>query len=200
MAAAGDAPAGIVAQPHMGPRVTANERKRASEKNSTSKSRIVAAREGVKADNDARWSCWVQLRALHREKARLEESARIAEERERARRQRAEDEKRRIAEAESAAEQRQAVEDATTLEVPRGDKDNIYAQAIAAVMSEGVIAPNDQDNSGYENEPEAAEEFEKEIDPETFTPPDLGEGNNFDPIVKPVKRKPPPGNFQRTRG
>src|SRR6056297_82250 len=200
MAAAGDAPDGLVAQPHMGPRETANERKRANEKSSASKSRIVAEREGVKADNDARWSCWMQLRALYREKARLEESARIAEERERARRQRAEDEKRRIAEAESVAEQRQALEDATTLEVPRGDKDNIYTRAIAAVMSEGVIAPDDQGSSGYETDPDAAEEFEKKIDPETFTPPDLGEGENFDPIVKPKKRKPPPGNFQRTRG
>ncbi|MEQ8970913.1 MAG: MobA/MobL family protein [Coleofasciculus sp. C1-SOL-03] len=200
MAADGDAPDGLVAQPHMGPRETAKARKRASETSLASKSRIAAERERVKSDNEARWSCWMQLRALHREKARLEESARIAEERERERRQRAEDEKRRIAEAESVAAKRQAVEDATTLEVPRGGKDNTYTRAIAAVLSEGVIVPDDQGISEYESEPDAAEEFDKEIDPETFTPPDLGEGDNFDPIVKPVKRKPPPGNFQRTRG
>jgi hypothetical protein len=200
MAAAGDAPGGLVSQPHMGPRETAKARKRDSEKTPAPKSRIATERERVKGDNQARWACWMQLRALHREKARLEDSARIAAERELARRQRAEDEKRRIAEAELAVEQRQAVEDATNIEVPRGVEDNIYAQAIAAVRSEGVIRSNDQDTHGYENDRDAAEEFEKEIDPETFTPPDLGEGDNFDPIVKPSNRKPPPGNFQITRG
>lgn len=102
MAAAGEAPEGLEAQPHVGPK--ANYSAYASHENRK------AARREAKQANEGQWSLWLQLRALERERARLQVSQRIATEREAARRADAKAAEDRIATAESPTMRAAAVE------------------------------------------------------------------------------------------
>ncbi|MCE0506112.1 MobA/MobL family protein [Roseivivax sp. GX 12232] len=200
MAEAGDAPEGLVAQPHLGPRETARVRKMTGSGDEAPASRRSEKRDHIRTDNAERWSCWMRLRALQREQARLEDSARVAAEREQERRKRAEVDRQRIAEAKTDTERQMAIDEATTLEQPRMRPLDPYAAAIATVMAEGVLAPETPDVADKDSDKKAANEFEQEIDPETFTSPDLRESTPEEARSKPVIRKPQRGNLQRSRG
>ena len=107
MAAAGDAPDGLTAQEHVGPRRTERGRKqiRNGEADHTTAG---MKRQAVREHNDALWTTWEQLRFLEREKAREEDSERIAASRE-AERKRAAAESRQQPQAQQTCE---GVEDA----------------------------------------------------------------------------------------
>ena len=200
MAKAGDAPEGLTAQRHLGPRETARTRKRAKAKKTGPKSPAQIKREKVRDRNEDLWLSWMQLQSLQREKARLEDSARIAAEREAARRKRAEEEKRRIAEAQSVQEQREAVEQATTIDTPRGAPGGVLMEAIAWAKAGSTEESRMQEaaKGGDDKTGGAADlsEFDKVIDPETFISPDLGENKR----TKRVKVRSERGNYERTRG
>ncbi|KZY46551.1 hypothetical protein A3731_31855, partial [Roseovarius sp. HI0049] len=92
MAKAGDAPEGLTAQQHLGPRKTALIRKMAAEEKKEQTPNAQLKREQVREQNEDLWRSWMSLRALQRDRARLEDSARIAAEREAERRKRMDDE------------------------------------------------------------------------------------------------------------
>jgi hypothetical protein len=118
MAKAGDAPEGLEAQKHQGPKQTARIRRA---KNQIAGEMPLAAleREYFQDCNRARWSCWEEIRRLEREKLRMEESVSIARKRENERSRRAKQEKLRLLQATTARERVDAVEAATTIDVPR---------------------------------------------------------------------------------
>lgn len=89
MAAAGDAPDGLTSQRKMGPKNNARGRRLELDFGSDN-SFLGRDRATIRAQNDALWECWLTLRALKREKARLVEAERVASEREAARRAAAE--------------------------------------------------------------------------------------------------------------
>lgn len=105
-----------------------------------------------------------------------------------------------MAAAKNEAERQVTIDEATAIDRPRIRPAGIYAEAIAAVKSEGVFAPERQDEPEKDGDSTGSNEFEREIEPETFTSPDLGGSKPADPISKPIVRKPQRGNFQRTRG
>ncbi len=116
MALAGDAPDGLQAQEHAGPLRTAKRRTAIEIFDEP----MVAGRNAmVRDENEARWDSWFELRYLAREKARLEgESARIAEENERQRRQRAELDRTTVREATTPEEIASAVAKANSVDAP----------------------------------------------------------------------------------
>jgi len=118
MAKAGDAPEGLEAQKHQGPKKTSRIR-RANDQIGGEIPLAALEREYFQDCNQARWSCWEEIRRLEREKLRLEESASIARKRENERSQRATQEKLRLSQATTARERVDAVEAATTIDVPR---------------------------------------------------------------------------------
>jgi hypothetical protein len=117
MAKAGDAPEGLEAQKHQGPKQTARIR-RAENQIAGPIPLAALEREFVQDCNSARWSCWEEIRRIEREKLRLEKSALIARERENERLQRVRRERVRLSQASSVQEQVEAVEAATTIDVP----------------------------------------------------------------------------------
>lgn len=76
MAKAGDAPVGLIPQDHLGPRRA--ERSRRLAKDQGDSSAAGRRRTEVRKHNDELWRSWLQLRALQREKDRLEKSVRIS--------------------------------------------------------------------------------------------------------------------------
>ena len=117
MAKAGDAPEGLEAQKHQGPKQTARIRR--DEKQLGGQIPLAALkREHIRDCNNERWSCWQEIRRLEREKLRLEKSASIAGDREKDRLQRARREQSRLSQATTVQEQIDAVESATTIDVP----------------------------------------------------------------------------------
>lgn len=158
MAADGDAPEGLTAQRHLGPRDTARAR-RLRDETGVDSSAAGRARTETAQTNDELWMCWQQLRHLGREKARLEGvSARIAEEREAARRKDAEIEQRRIADATDVAARQRAIDAAKSVDMPR--EPTAWEQAVAWAADAGG------------EETEVQPEFEQVIDPETYEYPD----------------------------
>ena len=118
-AAEGGAPEGMIPQTHLGPRETAIGRKIAEEANVLPR-RDILRNELVRHHNETLWTDWIMLRALRREQARAEgASAREAQDREDARRARAEAEKRRIAAARTEVERAAAIERAASIDAPR---------------------------------------------------------------------------------
>lgn len=145
MAAAGEAPDGLIAQRKLGPKNTARGRKVERETGQDS-SYSGQRRQKVREHNDALWQSWLQLRALEREKARLERSAALAAEREETRRK--------------EAAVAQALEDA-----PHLDCLDPKAQAIAWAKGENESAIDAQFDRQIDPETEDATE------PTTAKPP-----------------------------
>lgn len=116
MATAGDAPEGLRAQEHVGPRRTAKIR---AEVNVMDEPMVAVRNAILRAENEQRWDSWFELRHLAREKARLEgEAARIAEENERQRREQAALDKKKIREAQTDEDRAAAVADAGSIDAP----------------------------------------------------------------------------------
>ena len=118
MAAAGDMPEGLEAQPHLGPRIAAAVR--AADEDVTLRiPRAAIERDEARARNAELHASWLTLRALERERARLEgESAAEAARRERRRKKTAEEDRRRIANAGSAHARARAIDAATSIDAP----------------------------------------------------------------------------------
>lgn len=89
MAAAGDAPKGLAAQPKLGPKNAARGR-RCELKTGRDDTFLGRAQAETRAKNEALWESWLVLRGLEREKARLEQSQRVAAQNEAVRRAEAE--------------------------------------------------------------------------------------------------------------
>ncbi len=204
MAKAGDAPAGLESQKHMGPKQTARTR-RAKNKTRETIPRAAIKREDVRDRNEERWMCWQEIRRLEREKLRLQDAARIADERERARRQRVLNDKRQISEAKTAGEQRAAIEAATSIDtIDSGNGSLAAALAWARSREEAPGPPLEADDTtkkpgeqAQRNGNHCSEDFNVEIDLETFISPDLGKTPNR-PFR--VKRKAQRRHGQRVRG
>lgn len=160
MAEEGDAPEGLIPQIHLGPRHAARAKKmRSGEDDETSS--LGAERNRRRTHNEQVWTCWEQLRALERQKARLEGvSAEVAERRERDRRAAAAQEKARIADAKTDVDRKAAFEAAASVETPD-----------PAVGIEAAI----RWANGEGETPTFAKEFEVRIEPEVSTSPDLRE-------------------------
>lgn len=156
MAKAGDAPAGLVPQDHLGPRRA--ERSRRLEEDGGDSSKAGQRRAETRGHNDKLWRTWLQLRALQRAQDRLKASARIAAAREAERKKKAEAEKRRLQDAKTAAEAESTI--ATSAQFDSVRSDSIWEQAIASVQAGEAEPSSEQPN-----------EFSVEIDLETYKPP-----------------------------
>ena len=180
MAADGDAPDGLEAQQHLGPRNAA--RARAAAHPIDPLMPMVAVRNHqVRERNEQRWEHWLMIRQLSREKAGLEDARHIAESREAERRAEAELQKKKVAAAQSVEEQRKAVSEANSIDVPA---EGCGLEAAVRWAERHEAAPN------------MDQEFEQEIDPEVFVSPDTKEAPREDFTVK---RKPPKGIGPRVR-
>ncbi|SEK95027.1 MobA/MobL family protein [Roseivivax marinus] len=157
MAAAGDAPDGMEAQEHLGPRNSAKAR--AAEHPVDPVMPMAAVRNAEKKlRNERRWKSWLELRNLEREKSRLEnEGARIAADRERDRKERARKEKVKVAAATTLAEAEVALVEAQSVDIPLA---GISFEEIIEWAQSGSPTPADH------------EEFDSGIDPETYENPD----------------------------
>jgi len=177
MAADGVAPDGLHAQDHMGPRSTAKSR--TAEKDVHLRIPISAInRDERKKRNDETWAIWLKIRALEREKARLERSPEIAREREIERREKAKQDKMRIAQAVTDKEQYAAVAATNSIELPRS-KDPLQAALKWA-------------RSG-DKSPDQVSEFDRDIDPENFV-----SAQSTEPRKSPIRVRVR-GRGQRTR-
>ncbi|HDY94315.1 MAG TPA: hypothetical protein ENH63_00905 [Sulfitobacter litoralis] len=138
-------------------------------------------REAVQSSNQEKWRCWLEIRRLEREKYRLLIAEDLADEREKARRERTSKERHRIAKAKTAEDQRVAIEAATSID-RIGNDNNALAAALAWARS-GAEAPRNPPNAdrmpsrdGQTPPGDAApewEDFNEEIDPETFVSPNV---------------------------
>lgn len=180
MAAAGDAPEGLRAQEHAGPLKTAKIR---AAKELFDEPMIAGRNAMVRAENDARWESWFELRHLAREKARLEgESERIARENEQRRRDQVQADKKKIREAKSPEERATAISEAGAIDAPDGDRAIAAAiewantsvansatpeDAVGTLGDQGSCLPVEQ-----KDDQDQEDEFEQEIDPETYENPD----------------------------
>lgn len=192
MAAAGDAPEGLVAQRHLGPRATARIRRHEENVDVGEPPVALRDRDLAQAQNDELWRCWLAVRSLEREKARLKESEKIALRREETRKARAAREKQRIASARSDAERAEALDAATSIDAPRCSDPLAEAIQWAQQASVNETAPGVDHTS-----PDATtNEFDQEIDPETFVSPDTREAPK---LTIRVRRPPGRGNWVRTR-
>jgi len=118
--AAGLAPKGLVAQPHVGPKGSHDTADKYPDR--------VKARAEIQEHNEDRWTVWLQRRALERERARLQDSARIVAQAEAERKREAAEEKRKIASAKNEDEARHAAVEAVHLYSPRGTLADIIAR------------------------------------------------------------------------
>ena len=134
-AAAGDAPEGLVAQDHLGPKWAALSRKMTGE-DGEDRSRVGRRRAARRASNEGTWTCWLQLRALERERARETRSAAIAAEREAERRTEAAAERARLETARTEQERAEAAAAAVHLCAPRRAED-AWLAAIRAAQATG---------------------------------------------------------------
>ena len=168
MAADGDAPEGLVAQPKLGPRNTARSRRRKRE-TGTDDTFVGAERASVRDRNDELWATWLELRALKREKAREMESASIAARQEVERAEAARRAEHEIKVAPDLKSRHDAIEKA-----PHIDALNPWAQAIAWAEHMTGTDENppgsDEDPAGTDDDPTETgegDEFERVFDPET---------------------------------
>lgn len=175
MAAAGDAPEGLMAQDHVGPRRTARRRRRVR-KGGRDDTIAGSRRQRIRAHNEETWTSWLQLRALEREKARAEkESARIAARREAACKAARVEAERRIRAAKTPAEIEAALIAANHLDSLRqGDP---WAMAIAEAFRK-KRAPES------ERKTETEDPWSEEIDLETYVP-DIPVSPPKEPFLKP---------------
>lgn len=156
MARAGDAPAGLIPQDHLGPRRA--ERSRRLKEDGGDTSTAGQRRAEIREHNDELWRTWLQLRALQREQDRLEESARIATEREAERKETADAEKRRLQDARTAAEAETVVETSAQFDSVRTA--SMWEMAISSAQA-GVTEPSC----------EQPDEFSSEVDLDDYDPP-----------------------------
>ncbi|MGR3631599.1 MAG: MobA/MobL family protein [Limimaricola soesokkakensis] len=156
MAEAGDAPEGLVAQDHIGPRRSARSRKKL-QKDGVDTTHAGQRRQQIRKNNDELWQNWELLRSLEREKARKEASAEIAAQREAERKQQAESERQRLASARTRDEADAAFARASQFESLRSE-DPLH-RAISAAFA----APHEFDWP--------QDEFSEEVDMETFEAP-----------------------------
>ena len=176
-AAAGDAPEGLVAQNHLGPKWTALSRK-LTDREGVDHSRVGLRRAARRAETHETWTCWLQLRALLRERAREEDSARIAAEREAARRREAEAQLAALEGAWTERERAEAAAACVHLTAPRGGPDALLA-AIAAAQATGDGGAGDRawdaaqrgSRAGAAGGEPAGTDFDAPIDPETYVAP-----------------------------
>jgi len=155
MAKAGDAPDGLVAQDHLGPR--RSERSRRLKESGGDTSDAGTRRASIKKHNEDLWVSWLQLRALEREKARLKSSARIAAEREAERKKNTGAEELRLQEAKSAVEAEAAVAASAKFDSVRAP--TVWEKAIASARGD------------WDGPPCEEQEFSSEVDLETYEPP-----------------------------
>ena len=202
MAAAGDAPQGLRAQRHLGPSQTARGR-RADE--TLASPHAATERDATRDRNQELWICWLEIRRLERAKARVKMAATIAANREQARKEKALEEKRRITEAKTAEDQRNAIEAATSI-----DRIGVGNDALAAALHWARSGDGAAENfstadqvpcrSAQPTPDEAAsptDDFDEEIDPETFVLPHAEDPPNRFHLIKRRSRR---GLGQRVRG
>jgi hypothetical protein len=157
MANAGDAPAGLVAQDHLGPRRAARSRKMIEEQGRDT-SQAGRNRKKIRDQNDQIWLTWLQRRTIEREKNRRDKSASIALEREAQRKEKADAEKRRLLAARTAKEAQVAVETSSQIDSFRTDL--MWEQAISSAAGASTKPPCEE-----------ADEFSLEVELETYAPP-----------------------------
>ncbi|NKX41363.1 MobA/MobL family protein [Rhodobacteraceae bacterium R_SAG2] len=155
MAAAGDAPEGLIAQDHLGPRRAARSRRLQEE--GEDKSRAGRRRKAIQAHNKTTWQSWMVLRALEREKSRGAAEA-IARDREAARKKEADAERHRLQNIQSAQEAEVAISQASQFDSLKTGSP--LAQAISWALQE-TDEPASEDSG----------EFSSEVDLETYEPP-----------------------------
>ena len=115
MAATGDAPEGLIAQKKMGPKNAARGRRRELEVGEDT-TYLGVDRARTRDHNAKCWESWLTLRALEREKNRLERSAEHAEQTEIARRKEAKKAEARIAAKKNRLERASAIAAASHLD------------------------------------------------------------------------------------
>jgi hypothetical protein len=153
----GDAPDGLVPQKHLGPKVSnaknaglVEDEKTVHPMQTTHENAeglpvieaVVGARAKAKDHNDETWASWLILRDLERQKARLEETQRIATEREAVRKTEAAKEKEKILTAGRDKDALHAAAEAVHMAAPRGGLADIIARVQRGekmVMPEGDI-------------------------------------------------------------
>jgi len=161
----GNAKKGLTSQPHLGPKAASIARRRDTEEHGSrlpseisvddspsvpEVQSLAYARKKSLRDNGEIWTAWLLTFALEREKARIEDSERIATEREVARKNEAAKEKVRISDARTVQEAHDNAAQAVHMAMPRGT----LADVIARAQSDGPMEmPPGEDC---------------EIDPETF--------------------------------
>jgi hypothetical protein len=161
-AAAGDAPEGLVAQPHLGPSAATSDLNKVegpdgdhqltkcSASGGKEYNDLVKARTKAQEQNNDLWFTWQQTRTLERQRARLEASERHVAEREVARKKEAAEEKKRISEARCIDDARKAAAEAVHMVAPLGTLADVIARA---QRGEKMQMPPGED---------------PEIDPETY--------------------------------
>ncbi len=170
MVSGGDAPEGLVPQPKRGPSSTARSRRLARETGGDTSLGGVRQKE-IRETNEGLWENWLLLQHLRRQQARDDgTSEKIAAAREAERRRQADADRAAIMNASTVEHTAAAIEDSQSFDLaPNADP---WRSAI-------LDAQDDQ--------PEAAEpndEFNMEIDPETYDNPDTKEAPRFEIRVR----------------
>jgi hypothetical protein len=175
----GDAPGGLTPQKHLGPKASnaknaelVEDEKPVHPMQTTLENAeglpvikaVVGAREKAKDHNDETWASWLILRDLERQKARLEETQRIATEREAVRKTEAAKEKEKILTARRDQDALHAAAEAVHMAAPRGSLVDIIDRV---QRGEEMVMPVDD---------------EAIIDPETYQRP-----ASSTPFEKPIR-------------
>ncbi|SNR35055.1 MobA/MobL family protein [Puniceibacterium sediminis] len=194
MAEAGDAPGGLIAQKHLGPRRTARGRRL---NRNLGKDHSVARqrREDVRDHNALAWETWMQLRALDRAQAREEDSAKIARAREDERKEAAAKARQKLQAARTREEAEAALASAHFIDAIHPESPMAAAAAaardpetwaramhqsghqpdLAASMARDGLNPSlsslPERPSLQTRSEEAPDEFSLELDLETYEPP-----------------------------
>ena len=137
MAAAGDAPVGLMTQDHLGPRRTARARKQLRD-HDVDRTTAGQNRQAVREHNATLWTSWEILRDLQRQKAREEESERIAADRENERKRAAAGSRQQPLEVQTAKAAEDALASANHLDSSLTGTP--LAQALAAAQSKDQAA------------------------------------------------------------
>ncbi|WP_241962901.1 MobA/MobL family protein [Thalassorhabdomicrobium marinisediminis] len=155
MAAAGDAPEGLIAQDHLGPRRAARSRR--LEEQGGDDSAAGLCRKANKMRNGMIWESWLQLRALEREKSR-DAAKVVAREREVARKKEADAQRRRLQDVQTGEEAEAVLAQASQFDSIKTG--SVLAEAISWASRKTDAPPSEQDD-----------EFSEEVDLESFEPP-----------------------------
>ncbi len=194
MATDGDAPDGLEQQQHLGPRTT--EKARTAAHDATARTPLASIeRAEVRERNEERWNCWLAIRTLEREKARLSGLTEIiAAERETARKAAADVEKLTINKAQTDKALNQAIANAASIDLTtpladgyraaiewarRSETEGLEVQSLraseATECTSQLNTENGQGPGGNSADEIDGREFDREIDPETYVNPDTAE-------------------------